>query len=128
LAAVRVDQGLTPLAVDPRLVGVAHDHLVDMVANGWWCHCWTDGSSNLDHLTAAGVPFVWVPVPGMRGVQQAAFSEGIAPGQSGAGVIDELFQSPSHRFDLFGDFTHLGVAAGREQDTPLFVIEYAAES
>jgi hypothetical protein len=56
-------------------------------------------SSNLDHLTAAGVPFVWRPVPGIRGAQLAAFSEGIAPGDSGAGAIDDLFQSPAHRFD-----------------------------
>ena len=37
-------------------------------------------------------------------------------------------QSPSHRFDLLGDYTHVGVAAGREKEGPLFVIEYAAEA
>ena len=128
LATVRASQGLKSVDVDPRLAQVAQDHLADMVAHNWWCHCWTDGSSNLDHLTAAGVPFVWRPVPGMRGAQQAAFGEGIAPGDSGAGAIDDLFQSPAHRFDLLGDYTHVGVAAGREGDSPLFVIEYAAES
>jgi uncharacterized protein YkwD len=125
---VRASHGLPPVDLDPRLAQVAHDHLADMVVHGWWCHCWTDGSSNLDHLTAAGVPFLWRPVPGIPDEQQSAFSEGVAPGQSGAGAIDDLYQSPSHRFDLLGDHTHVGVAAGREKEGPLFVIEYAAEA
>jgi uncharacterized protein YkwD len=128
LGEVRAGHGLQQLEVDPRLAQVARDHLADMVANNWWCHCWADGSSNQNHLTAAGVPFVWRPVPGTRGARQAVFGEGIESGESGAGAVDDLFQSPGHRFDLLGDYTHVGVAVGREGESPLFVIEYAAES
>jgi uncharacterized protein YkwD len=128
LGSVRTNHGRKPLAIDPRLMEVAHDHLADMAANNSFFHCWTDGSSLLDHLTAIGIPVHWKPAPGQRGVSHAAFSEGIAFGGIGAGAIDELFSSPGHRFDLLGDYSHVGVAAGSEDAGPLLVIEYADES
>ena len=66
-ASVRTGHGLSALNVDPRLTGVADAHLADMVASNRVCHCWTDGSNLLDHLTAAGIPVHWVPVPGQVG-------------------------------------------------------------
>jgi uncharacterized protein YkwD len=74
------------------------------------------------------VPVLWRPVPGTGGARQAVLGEGIAYGQSGAGAIENLYQSPGHRFDLLGDYTHVGVASGHLGNSPLFVIEYAAES
>ena len=30
--------------------------------------------------------------------------------------LSRVLESPSHRFDLLGDYTHVGVAAGREKE------------
>jgi len=53
LQKMRAQHGLGPLERDARLDAVAADHLADMLANHWTCHCWSDGSSLLGHLLAA---------------------------------------------------------------------------
>jgi uncharacterized protein YkwD len=127
LTTVRAVHGLNPLNVDDRLTRVAQDHLADMVGHNWICHCWTDGSDTLSHLKVAGVSVTLRPVPGPGNRTAAAIGEGLESGSTGANTIDDLFSSPGHRRDLLGDYTNVGVAAGQEQQVPLFVIEYAFE-
>jgi uncharacterized protein YkwD len=124
---VRAAHGLNPLNVDDRLTRVARDHLADMIGHNWICHCWTDGSDTLSHLKVVGVNVEFRPVPGPGNRTAPAIGEGLESGSTGANTIDDLFSSPGHRRDLLGDYTHVGVAAGQEQQVPLFVIEYAYE-
>jgi uncharacterized protein YkwD len=127
LTSVRTSHGLNPLNVDDRLTRVAQDHLADMIGHNWICHCWTDGSDTLSHLKAAGVNFKLRPLSGPGNRTAPAIGEGLESGATGANTIDDLFSSPGHRRDLLGDYTDVGVAAGQEQQVPLFVIEYAYE-
>jgi len=127
LNSLRTSHGLAALEVDPRLTGVADDHLQDMLAHRWSCHCWSDGSDLLGHLKAAGLTAQWRPVAGRPGYTTAILGEGLAEGASGAGAIRGLWSSPGHRLDLLGPYTHAGVATGRSGNLTLFVIEYLDE-
>jgi hypothetical protein len=60
------------LPFDPRLQAVAEDHVADLVAHQWYCHCWADGSTILDHAKAAGIGIAQQPsVTGVPGVFQS---------------------------------------------------------
>ena len=67
LQEIRQTHGLPPYAVDARLAKVAQDHVDDMVAHHWACHCWSDGTSVEDHVRAAGIEPALIPVPGVAG-------------------------------------------------------------
>jgi hypothetical protein len=67
LQQIRQSHGLAPYAVDARLQKVAQDHVDDMVAHHWACHCWSDGTSVEDHVRAAGIDPALIPVPGLEG-------------------------------------------------------------
>jgi uncharacterized protein YkwD len=128
LQQVRQSHGLAPYAVDPRLEQVAQDHVDDMLANNWICHCWADGSSVLDHVRAAGIDPPPIPVPGHPNQFTLGVGNGIATAP-GAAAIRGLFASPGHRLDLLGTYTHIGIAyAGQVADgSARLSIVYVAE-
>ena len=124
---LRAAHGLPSVAVDPRLQAIAQDHVADSVAHHWYCHCWADGTSILDHAQAAGIGFRLQPaVAGPTGSLQDGLGEALAS-LSGAAAIAQLFTSPGHRHDLLGDWTHVGIAASPDPSLPELIIEYAAE-
>jgi uncharacterized protein YkwD len=124
---VRSAHGLSELAVDPRLQAIAKEHVADLVAHQWYCHCWADGSTILDHAQAAGIGIAQLPsVTGAPGVFQYGVGDGFASIQ-GAAAVSELFTSPGHRRDLLRDRTDVGIAASGDQSLPVLLIEYVAE-
>jgi uncharacterized protein YkwD len=127
LNQLRSPHGLSALPVDPRLEAIAQDHVADLVAHQWYCHCWADGTSILDHVRAASIGVAMRPsLTGPRGSLQYGIGEGFAS-LEGAAAIQQLFTSPSHRHDLLGDWTNVGIASSPDPSLPVVVIEYAAE-
>jgi uncharacterized protein YkwD len=128
LQQVRRAHGLAPYALDPRLDQVAQDHVDDMVAHNWICHCWADGSTLLDHLRAAGIEPARIPLPGQPNQYTLGVGNGISTAP-GAAAITGLFASPGHRLDLLGAYTHVGIAYGGRVDdgSARLSIVYAVE-
>jgi uncharacterized protein YkwD len=127
LNALREAHGLPDVALDPRLQAIAEDHVADLVAHGWYCHCWADGTTVFDHARDAGIKVVLRPArTGSPGMQEYAIGEGFSTLQ-GSQAIDGLWSSPAHRFDELGSWTHVGIAANVSDDLPVVVIEYAQE-
>jgi uncharacterized protein YkwD len=128
LQQVRQTHGLQPYGIDQRLQKVAQDHVDDMLAANWFCHCWADGSSVLDHVRAAGIEPAHIPVPGHPNQYTFGVGNAIA-GAPGAAAIRGLFASPGHRRDLLGSYTHIGIAYGGQIDdgTARLSIVYAVE-
>jgi uncharacterized protein YkwD len=109
------------------LQAIAEDHVADLEAHQWYCHCWGDGTTILEHAKAVGIGIAQQPsVTGAPGVFQYGVGEGFASIQ-GAAAVGELFTSPGHRHDLLGDWTDVGIAASGDQSLPVLVIEYVAE-
>jgi uncharacterized protein YkwD len=128
LQRVRQAHGLAAYVVDARLGQVAQDHVDDMLAHNWICHCWADGSGLLDHVRAAGVNPAQVPVPGHPNQFTLGVGNGISTAP-GAAAIRGLFASPGHRSDLLGAYTHVGIAYGGQvgDGTSRLSIVYAIE-
>jgi uncharacterized protein YkwD len=127
LNQLRSRHGLAELKVDPRLEAIADDHMADLVAHHWYCHCWADGSSIVDHVQAANIAVSMRPsVIGPPGSQQYGVGEGFASFE-GEAAISQLFTSPGHRHDLLGDWTAVGIASSPDPGLPGVIIEYAAE-
>ncbi len=127
LNQLRSAHGLAALPVDPRLAAIAQDHVADLVAHQWYCHCWGDGSTVFDHVRAAGIGMALRPaINGPPGSRQYGVGEGFSSLEGAAG-IRQLFASPGHRHDLLGDWTDVGMAASADPALPVLVIEYAAE-
>jgi uncharacterized protein YkwD len=123
---LRQARGLPTVSLDPRLVGIAEDHVADQVAHDWYCHCWADGTTLDEHARAAGIDVRLRPAPGGEpGALAYGLGEGFATLQ-GSTAIDQLFSSPGHRHDLLGEWTHVGIAAATGA-LPIVVIEYADE-
>lgn len=95
----RGSRGLPFLRLDDRMTRAALAHAADMAANRRMQHLGTDGSDGGMRLTEEG--YVW-----------SSWGENI-----GAGFVDPrtLFtswmNSDTHRFNLLGDFTDIGVGA-----------------
>ncbi|WP_405574940.1 CAP domain-containing protein [Streptomyces sp. NBC_01167] len=96
--AERAVAGLSPLAPDPVLAGVAQAYSADMAARGFYSHTSPEGLQPWDRAAAAGSDH--------RGI-----GENIAFGQrSAATVVQGWMNSPGHRANILKpDFTHLGV-------------------
>jgi uncharacterized protein YkwD len=126
----RTAHGLAPLGLDPRLAALAQAHIEDWAgSSGLDCpHCWSDGAQLADHARAMGVPVAKRPVPLSFGQFTYEVAEGITRGvPGGAASIQALFDSPAHRADLLGDYTHVGMADSGQGSTRAFVVEYAKE-
>jgi uncharacterized protein YkwD len=125
---LRATHNLPLFAIDPRLQKVAQDHVADMVAGNWVCHCFGDHSSILEHVQATGVDPAHIPVPNAPNRYTLGVGNAIAT-IPGAAAIKGLFNSPGHRTDLMGPYTHIGLAyAGQQSNhTGRFSIVYAKE-
>ncbi len=86
LQQVRQSHGLAPYKIDARLEKVAHDHVDDILAHKWICHCWADGSSLLDHVRAAGITPAEVTVPGHPNQFSLGVGNGISTAPGAAAI------------------------------------------
>ncbi len=94
----RVEEGLRPLIVDPRLNSAAQRHSDDMATHDFFGHMGTDGSDPWRRMVEAGYPLDWG-------------AECIAAGQQDArAAVDAWLGSQEHREVLLGDFVHVGAA------------------
>jgi hypothetical protein len=125
---LRQTHNLAPYAPDPRLDKVAQDHVADMLAHNWVCHCFADGSNIEDHVRTAGIEPTLIPVPNLPNRFTVGVGNAIAT-IPGAAAVRGLFASPGHRTDLLASYTHIGTAYGGEQvnHTGRFSIVYAKE-
>lgn len=86
--AIRSDQGLAPLAADPRLEAAAQAHACDSAARGRMGHGSSDGGSMQQRVDAQG--YDW-----------RELAENVALGQrSAAEVVRGWLQSPPHRKNM----------------------------
>jgi uncharacterized protein YkwD len=124
---LREAHGLPDVDIDPRLQAIAKDHVADLVAHRWYCHCWSDGTTVFDHARSAGIPVALRPArTGSPGTKEYGIGEGFASLQ-GSQAIAQLWTSPAHRSDEVGQWSHVGIAANASDDLPVVVIEYALE-
>ncbi len=101
--AARTEQGLAPLAMDPRLAEVARRHSEAMLARGALAHVLPGSGDVGDRLRRAGIPF-------------ARVAENVARGASALAAHRAIEESPAHRENvLWRAATRIGcgVARGR---------------
>lgn len=95
----RVEAGLDPLELDPRLSRAAEDRIVDMAEVGYWGHESPLGTS----------PFVWLA---RHGYVHWIAGENLAAGYETTPILVESWmESPGHRANILStDFADVGVA------------------
>lgn len=95
----RLEEGLGPLFVDPRLAAAAEERMDDMVDSGQWRHEPSGGGSPFAAVTRHGFEF------SMAG-------ENLATGFETAEILVESWMlSPGHRMNVMSpNFTAVGIA------------------
>jgi uncharacterized protein YkwD len=94
-------QGLSPLPVNSGLEGAARDHAIHMMAHGF------RHAVDLTGGSLAG---------------SARFGENIARGWSSASIAEALWNSPGHRANILGDWTHVGIGVFEDGNGRLWVV------
>lgn len=107
LNGVRADNGAAPVSYDARLGAAAQGHANDMLANNFFSHTGSNGSSVGDRATAAG--YNWRTI-----------GENIARGYADeAGALDGWVNSPGHQENNvnpnFEDFALARAGSGSNQ-------------
>lgn len=103
----RVRNGLWPLAVSPLLTASARGHNADMIANHFFSHTGSDGSTPSLRAKRAGfAPYGW---------GDTFVGENIAAGyQTPADVVAAWMSSPGHRANiLMPEYREIGVGFSR---------------
>lgn len=109
VVAARASAGLPALVRDPRLDAVARAHAQKMAHAQTLAHDAGDGDP-MDRLAAAGVA-----------VEAAA--ENVAHETTVARVHRAVWESPSHRANLLGDYDAMGLAAVRDASGSVWAVE-----
>jgi len=99
--AERASAGLPPLQAGADMARAAKAHSADMAARGYFAHPTPEGWSVDDRLRVAGV------------TGQSAVAENIAAGPTADAVVQGWLNSPPHRANILGAFTHTGVGVAR---------------
>jgi hypothetical protein len=94
----RATRGISPLALDDRLLAAAQGHALDMATNNFMSHTGSDGSSARDRIVAAGYT-------------GPSWGENVAAGFfSPASVVSAWMGSSGHRANILNpSFEHIGV-------------------
>ncbi len=116
LNGVRSDNGAAAVTYDARLGAAAQGHANDMLANGFFSHTGSNGSSVGDRVTAQG--YTWRTV-----------GENIARGyQSEASVLDGWVNSPGHQANNVNpNFEDFALARAGSGSSLYWVLVLAAE-
>lgn len=101
--AVRLAEGLHPFAVAVDLSGVAYARSEDMVTRGYFSHVSPAGDS-------------WISLLNRQGIRVKSGGENLArvsgdEERSVAVAILHLMESPTHRANILGKYSEVGVAA-----------------
>ncbi|MDZ4159509.1 MAG: CAP domain-containing protein [Anaerolineaceae bacterium] len=98
----RTEGGLTPLAVEPRLVSAARRHTIDMACNRFFSHTGSDGASPFDRIYAEDYTF---------SIAGENIYGGEGPHNEPAAALRAWLRSSGHRaVMLHPDFCQIGVA------------------
>ena len=96
--AARSEAGLSPLQLDSQLTVAAHAKVEDMVANSYWAHFGPAGQTPWQFITASGYVY-------------HRAGENLARGfATPAGIMQALLASPTHRANILGNYTDVGIA------------------
>ena len=95
----RMADGLSPLAIDPRLAAAAADRMQHMEDLGYWSHESPTGMT----------PFVWVR---MRAYDFGKVGENLAAGfETSSILVQSWMESPGHRANIMSpDYQDCGIA------------------
>jgi hypothetical protein len=108
----RARYGLSALGPNAALDNSAQEHSDDQAYMRSMTHDGSDGSSPSDRIEAAG--YDW------RGV-----AENVAYGYGDEEeCMQEWMQSPGHRENILGDYTHFGSAVGYSGSTPYYTQDF----
>ncbi|MGP6159205.1 MAG: CAP domain-containing protein [Vulcanimicrobiaceae bacterium] len=99
LNQVRSSGGVALLAFDQRLVAVARQHALDMIARHYFAHEAPDGRSPFDRLREAGIQYDYA-------------GENLAMDDSADDANSALLHSPPHRENMLEPhYRRVGIAA-----------------
>jgi len=111
----RSQAGMPNLGLDERLNQAAQEHCNFQASVGSMTHDGGDGESPGQRMTKFG--FEW-----------QSCAENISFGQtSEEECMEKWMESPGHRENILGDFTHFGAAVGYNGDTPYFTQDFASD-
>jgi len=117
--AERAGAGLSPLALDPALQGLARERSQDMASRSYFSHTTPEGKSVFDLMTERGIPFGWAGENLARNNYPDAESAQVA--------IRDLMASSAHRANiLHPNYITIGVglasdSSGMKYFTMIFV-------
>ncbi len=117
--AERASAGLSPLALDSALQGLARERSQDMASRGYFSHTTPEGRSVFDLMTERGIAFGWAGENLARNNYPDAESAQVA--------ISDLMASSAHRDNiLHPNYTIIGVGlvsdgSGMKYFTMIFV-------
>ena len=103
VSEARSAAGLPPLAPSARLTEFARSHSAEMVAQRALYH-------SAREVRRAAAPGGWLRL-----------GENVGYGDTAAHVHAQFMQSPPHRDNILGDFTHIAVGVRRTSDGLVFV-------
>lgn len=109
IAAARASAGLAPFVRDARLDAVAREHASRMASTHQLAHDVGEGDP-VERLRAAGI-------------EARDAGENVAHATSVSLAHRALWSSPSHRANLVGAFTRVGVAVARDEKGEAWVVE-----
>ena len=114
LNQARSSDGVGLLAFDQRLVAVARQHALDMLARHYFAHVAPDGSSPFDRLREAGIQYGYA-------------GENLAMDDSADDANSALLLSPPHRENMLQPhYRRVGIAAVESpQGEEIFVEDFS---
>jgi uncharacterized protein YkwD len=111
LNRVRSRDGVGMLALDRRLVQVAREHALDMVARHYFAHAALDGRSPFDRLHEAGIDYAYA-------------GENLAMDVNPDAANLALLESPPHRENMLEPhYRRVGIAAVRSSEGEEIFVE-----
>ncbi len=113
LNLARASNGLTPLAMEPRLCELAREHALDMVTHRFFGHASSDGASPFERMHRAGY-------------QYRAAGENLALDIDEPSAHALLWRSNEHRANMLEpQFAHVGIAAVETANGEIFVEDFS---
>ncbi|HVA92236.1 MAG TPA: CAP domain-containing protein [Chloroflexota bacterium] len=106
--------GLPPLSENGRLMRETQAHSDDVTAGGFvgiHAHIGSNGSTPLQRVEAAGVPF-------------HELAEVVGQGETMGEIIFGLMESPAHRWAIMGNFSELGVGVARQGANYVLTVDF----
>jgi len=108
---IRKENGLAELQYSEGLIKAGENHAKDMIALGYFTHN-REGKTFYDFVDELGIKYVGV-------------GENIAFGyRTAQDVVNGWMDSPGHKANMLGDYTHFGVGAIKDSQGRYYYSEY----